>query len=351
MNHSWTRRGLLGTGIAALVITGSQFAEIPALFAQGQEVNIYSSRHYNTDKQLYDEFTRQTGIKVNVIEGEPDPLIVRIKSEGKNSPADVLLTADAGRLWRANQEGIFATVNSKTLQSKIPANLRDPQGRWFGFSKRARVIVYNKSKVKPNQVKTYADLTKPQWKGKVISRPGNNIYNQSLVAWMIVNQGAPAATNWSKGLVANFARPPQGNDTAQIEAVAAGVADLAIVNTYYVANLATNKDPKKQEVFNKVGVIFPDQAGGGTHINISGGGLVATAPNKAAGIKFLEYLASPKAQAFFAQANNEYPVVAGTPLSATVKSMGTFKESKTSIASYGPNLARALQITDQTGWK
>lgn len=351
MDHSWTRRGLLGTGIAALAITAGQWLGVSALFAQAQEVNIYSSRHYNTDKQLYEEFTRQTGIKVNVIEGEADPLIIRIKSEAKNSPADVLLTADAGRLWRANQEGILATVNSKTLQSKIPANLRDPQQRWFGFSKRARVIVYNKSKVKPNQVKTYADLTQPQWKGKVISRAGNNIYNQSLVAWMIVNQGVPAATNWSKGLVTNFARPPQGNDTAQIEAVAAGVADLALVNSYYLANLATNKDPKKQAIFNQVGVIFPNQTKGGTHINISGGGLVATAPNPAAGIQFLEYLASPKAQAFFAQANNEYPVVAGTPLSVTVKRLGTFNESKTSVARYGPNLAQALQITNQTGWK
>jgi len=352
MTSFWTRRSFLLGATTAFVLAGSSIAYQSELFAQGKgEVNVYSSRHYNTDQQLYDQFTRQTGIKVNVIEGEPDPLIVRIKSEGKNSPADVFITADAGRLWRATQEGIFSPTTSKTLQNAVPSNLRDPRNNWFGFSKRARVIVYSKAKVKSGQVQNYADLAKPQWKGKVLSRSSSNIYSQSLGAWMLITQGETALSNWSKGLVVNFARPPQGNDKAQIEAVAAGVGDLALVNTYYLGSYATDKDPKKREIYNKLGVIFPDQKGKGTHINISGGGVVKTAPNRANGVRFLEYLVSPGAQKFFAQANNEYPVVKGVALDPAVAKWGTFKESAVPVSQYGPNLGKALQIMTAAGWK
>jgi iron(III) transport system substrate-binding protein len=351
MTPLWTRRAFLSGAIATLTLWGGYISQQSSLLAQGQTLNVYSSRHYNTDQKLYDEFTRQTGIKVNVIEAEADPLIVRIKSEGKNSPADVLLTADAGRLWRATQEGLLAPANSSVLRSKIPANLRDKENRWFGFSRRARVIIYNKDKVKAGQIKTYADLTKPQWRGKVLTRSSSNIYSQSLVAWMLVERGEKATTAWCQGLVANFGRSPQGNDKAQIDGVASGAGEVAIVNTYYLASYATDKDPKKRAIFDKIGIVFPDQNSGGTHINISGGGLVTTAPNKAQAIKFLEYLASPKAQAFFAQANNEYPVVQGIPLDPVVAKWGNFKASKVSVAEYGPNLAKGLKIMTAVGWK
>jgi iron(III) transport system substrate-binding protein len=346
-----SRRIFLGAGAATLAVVVSGLIQLSPISAQNKVLNIYSSRHYNTDRQLYDNFTRQTGIKINLIEGEADPLIERIKSEGRNSPADILLTVDAGRLWRADRAGIFAPVNSKVLRQKIPAYLRHPKGHWFGFSKRVRVIMYNKDKIKPSQLSTYEDLANPKWRGKIVTRSSSNIYSQSLTAWLIATRGAKATEQWCQGLVANFARPPQGNDKAQIEAVAAGVADLAIANTYYLASYARDKDPAKREIYKKVGVFFPNQRGRGAHINISGGGLVKTAPNRQAAILFLEYLASPSAQTFFAQGNDEYPVVAGVALDPVVAKFGQFKSDLTSVASYGPNLAKAVQIMNQADWK
>lgn len=310
------------------------------------QVNIYSSRHYNTDDQLYDGFTEQTGISVNLIEGKDDELIERIKSEGKNSPADILITVDAGRLWRAAQAGIFAPVESEILEAKIPANLQDPNNLWFGYSKRARVIVYNKDQVDPSQLSTYEDLADSKWKGKFIVRSSSNIYNQSLVAGMIAEQGEEATAKWIKDLVANFGRSPQGNDTSQIEDVAAGVADLTLANTYYLARYAD--DP---QIFDKVGIFFPNQNDRGAHVNISGAGLLKNAPNQEQAIAFLEYLASAEAQEFFALGNNEYPVVEGTPLNSVVKSFGEFKDDTTNVSAYGKNNADAVKIMDRSGWK
>ncbi|MEL6495937.1 MAG: Fe(3+) ABC transporter substrate-binding protein [Cyanobacteria bacterium J06623_7] len=310
------------------------------------QVNIYSSRHYNTDDQLYDGFTEKTGISINLIEGKDDELIERIKSEGENSPADILITVDAGRLWRAAEAGVFAPVESAVLEEKIPEHLQDPENLWFGYSKRARVIIYNKDKIDPSQLTTYEDLADPKWKGKFIVRSSSNIYNQSLVAGMIEEKGEAATTQWIEGLVANFARPPQGNDTSQIEDVAAGVADLTLANTYYVARYADNP-----EVFDKVGIFYPNQANRGTHVNISGAGLLKNAPNKENAIAFLEYLASPKAQEFFALGNNEYPVVEGTPVNPVVKEFGDFQDDTTNVASYGKNNATAVKIMDRAGWK
>lgn len=312
---------------------------------QGQ-VNIYSARHYNTDDQLYDGFTEKTGIDVNLIEGKDDELIERIKSEGANSPADILITVDAGRLWRAAEAGIFAPVESAVLEEKIPGNLQDPNNLWFGYSKRARVIVYNKDKVDPSQLSTYEDLADPKWKGKLILRSSSNIYNQSLVAGMIEEKGTEATATWIKGLVANLARPPQGNDTSIIEDIAAGVADVSLANTYYLARY--KDDP---EVFDKVGVFFPNQADRGTHINISGAGVLKNAPDKENAIAFLEYLASPEAQEFFALGNNEYPVVEGAAVNPVVESFGKFKDDLTNVSSYGKNNAEAVKIMDQSGWK
>ncbi|EGJ32719.1 ABC-type Fe3+ transport system, periplasmic component, partial [Moorena producens 3L] len=309
-----------GTAMAAYTL--GELGKPRRAVAQNRVVNVYSSRHYKTDDDLYDNFTRITGIKVNLIEGKANPLIERIKSEGANSPADVLITVDAGRLWKADQAGIFAPVNSSELNSNIPANLRHPDNHWFGFTKRARVIMYNKDRVNPAELSTYENLADPKWQGRIAIRSSSNIYNQSLVASLIASLGVPAVKAWVESFVGNFARKPQGNDRAQIEAVAAGIADIAIANTYYLPRYIKSDDPAKQGIFKKVGVFFPNQQNRGAHINISGGGLVKTAPNRENGIKFLEYLTSPTAQTFFAQANSEYPVVSGTPIDPVLAGFG-----------------------------
>ena len=350
--NKFSRRLFLSIATAALVVAcnsnGDQSAEGESNNAtvNNGQVNIYSSRHYNTDDQLYDGFTEKTGISINLIEGKDDELIERVKSEGANSPADILITVDAGRLWRAADAGIFAPVESEVLEEKIPDNLQDPNNLWFGYSKRARVIIYNKDKVDPSQLSTYEDLADPKWRGKFIVRSSSNIYNQSLVAGMIEEKGEEATAEWIRGLVANFARPPQGNDTSQIEDVAAGVADLTLANTYYVARYADNA-----EVFEKVGIFYPNQDGRGTHVNISGAGLLKNAPNKENAIAFLEYLASPEAQEFFALGNNEYPVVEGTPVNPIVEGFGDFKDDTTNVSDYGKNNAAAVKIMDLSGWK
>ena len=349
-----SRRFFIGASTAAVVVACSQTkpeqpqskTKTESTPKQAGQVNIYSSRHYNTDDQLYDGFTEKTGIKVNLIEGKDDELIERIKSEGANSPADILMTVDGGRLWRAEQAGVFAPVNSEFLNKKIPANLRDPNNLWFAFSKRARVIMYNKDKVKPTDLATYEDLADPKWKGKILMRSSSNIYNQSLVAGMIEAKGEKATSEWIKGLVANFARPPQSTDTGNIEDVAAGLGDVTLANTYYLARYED-----KPEIFAKIGVIFPNQEDRGTHVNISGAGLLKNAPDRENAIAFLEYLASPEAQEFFAVKNNEYPVVQGTPLKEVVKSFGEFKDDTTNVAAYGKNNSTAVKIMDRSGWK
>jgi iron(III) transport system substrate-binding protein len=351
-----SRRIFLGTSAAAATVAASQLMTScrqsqRSTPQSNQEINLYSSRHYNTDTQLYEDFTRQTGIKVNLVEGKADELLERIKSEGVNSPADVLITVDIARLWRAEQAGIFVPVASKILEEKIPSYLRQPQGYWFGFATRARVIMYNKERVKPAELSTYEDLANPKWKGKLTMRSSSNTYNQSLVAALIVAHGEQVTEQWCRGLVANFARPPQGNDMQQIEAVAAGVADLTLANTYYLARYAKSDEPAQQAIFKKIGVFFPNQKERGTHINLTGGGVIKTAPHREAAIQFLEYLATPTAQTFFAQGNYEYPVVKGTPLDPIVASFGSFKADETDLAALGPNLATAVKVMDRAGWK
>jgi iron(III) transport system substrate-binding protein len=344
-----SRRIFLGGAAAASVVGIGKIKE--TVFAQNKQINIYSSRHYNTDSTLYNTFTDLTGIKVNLVEGKDDELIERIKTEGRNSPADILIAVDAGRLWRADQAGLFAPVNSTILQQQIPASLRHPQGHWFGFSKRARVIVYNKNKVSKSQLSTYEDLATSKWKGKIVVRSSTNVYNQSLVGALIAIHGEKKTEDWCRGLVANFARPPQGGDTDQIKAVAAGIADLAIVNTYYVGRLGQSDKKDEQEIFKQVGIFFPNQNARGTHVNISGGGLIKTSKNRTNAIKFLEYLAGSTAQKFFAQGNNEYPVVANTPIDPIMASFGTFKSDTINVALYGQNSGKAVQIMDRAGWK
>ncbi len=345
------RRIFLAGGTAFTTIMLSELGRNNRSFADSGVINLYSSRHYDTDNQLYDGFTQKTGIKVNLVEGKAAQLIERIKGEGANSPADILMTVDAGNLWRAQTQGMFQPVSSSVLNSAIPANLRDPGNQWFGLSKRARVIIYNKAKINPAQLSTYEDLGTAKWKDQVLVRSSSNIYNQSLVACLIESLGMQPTEQWAKALVANFARPPEGNDTAQIKAVAAGAGDLAIANSYYLARLASSSKAEDQAIANKVGMFFPNQRSRGTHINISGAGVAKNAPNKAGAIKFIEYLVSPEAQKIFAQGNNEYPVVNGVPVSPALAQYGTFKSDSMNVAAYGKLNAEAIQLMDRAGWK
>ncbi|MBD2256054.1 Fe(3+) ABC transporter substrate-binding protein [Pseudanabaena sp. FACHB-2040] len=350
-----SRRVFLGAGTAATVVALSELSRprraSAQLFRRGPVVNLYSARHYDTDESLYESFQDATGIRVNVVEAEADQLIERIKGEGTNSPADLLVTVDAGRLWRAEQENLLEPVSSSILNQAVPEYLRDPEGLWFGLTKRARVIVYNKERVSPSDLSTYEALTDAKWRGQILTRSSTNIYNQSLVGSMIAANGAADTEAWVRGFVENFARPPEGNDTAQIKAVAAGQGDLAIANTYYLARLVKSDSREDQEVASKVGVFFPNQSDRGTHINISGAGVLKSSPNKAAAIQFLEYMVSPEAQRIFAEGNNEYPVVEGVEIDSVVADFGEFKEDTLNASVYGENNPEALQICDRAGWK
>ena len=319
--------------------------------AQEDVVNVYSSRHYDTDAELYRTFEQETGIEVNVIEGDADELIERIRSEGDNSPADVFITADAGRLWRADEAGLLDPVDSDALEAAVPASLRHPEGEWFGLTRRVRAIVYNEDAVDPSELSTYRDLADDRWEGRVCIRSSGNIYNQSLVASIIENEGVEAAEAWATGLVENLARPPQGGDTDQIRAVAAGECDVAVVNHYYLARLEASEDPADREVADAVGIFFPDQDGRGAHVNISGAGVVAGAPHRDNAIRFLEFLATPEAQEVFALGNNEYPVVEGVPLSDVLAGFGEFETDDVNVASYGENNPEAVRLMDRAGWR
>ncbi len=334
----------LSTGVTFLVSRRSQ--------AQTGTLNLYSARHYNTDEALYGNFADLSGIKINRIDAEPDPLVQRLKAEGDKSPCDVLITTDAGRIERAREMGLLQPISSAVLTKAVPAHLRDPDNNWFGFSKRARVIFYNKEKVKAADAPlTYEALANAKWKGKILIRPSGHIYNQSLVGSMLAADGPEKTEAWAKAFAANLARPPRGGDTDQIKGAAAGEAEIAVSNTYYYVNMLRSKKPEDREIAAKVGVIFPNQSNRGTHVNISGGAVAKYAPNKEAAVKFLEYLVSPPAQKYFAEGNSEFPVVAGVPLSAELASLGAFKEDQLNARVYAQNNAEALKIMDRAGWK
>lgn len=353
-----TRRVFLASGAAMAAVAAGELGKMNRASAQANRVvNLYSARHYDTDTRIYESFTKKTGIKVNLIEAEADKLIERIKSEGANSPADLLITVDAGRLWRAQEDGILQAVSSKVLDAAVPSYLRSPGGYWYGLSKRARVIVYNKDKVKPSELSTYENLTDAKWKGRLLTRSSTSIYNQSLTGSMLAAHGEKDTEAWAKGIVANLARQPEGNDTAQIKAVASGAGDLTFVNTYYVARLIKSDKPEDKEIASKIGVFFPNQNDRGTHINISGGGVVKTAPNRAAAIQFLEHLVSRESQEIFAGSNNEYPVLQGVATDSVVVSFANylpgkkFKEDKLNAAEIGRLNGNALKVMDRVGWK
>jgi iron(III) transport system substrate-binding protein len=323
-----------------------------AVSAQEKVVNLYSSRHYQTDEALYSGFTKQTGIKVNRIEAGEDALIERIRNEGARSPADVLITVDAGRLWRAEQMGLFQPVRSAVLDARIPAAFREPDGEWFGFSMRARILAYNKDKVKPTELRSYEDLADPRWKGRICVRSSTNIYNLSLMGAIIDRLGEAKAEQWARAVRANMARDPKGGDTDQLKAVAAGECDVAISNHYYYARLARSDKPEDQAVANKLGIAFPGLAGTGTHVNISGAGVLKNAPNREAAVKFLEYLASDEAQRYFADGNNEWPVVPSARVTNPVLSaLGEFQYDPINVSVLGRNQPVAQKIFDRVGWK
>jgi iron(III) transport system substrate-binding protein len=318
--------------------------------AQDKVLNLYSARHYQTDEALYTDFTRQTGIQINRIEGKEDELLERIKNEGARSPADVFITVDAARLAIAEQAGVFQPNGSKVLAQRIPAHLRTPT--WAAFSTRARVIVYNKAAIKPEQVQTYGDLAHPRLKNQVCVRSGAHPYNLSLGAAMIAHEGLQQTEAWARGLVANFARAPKGGDTDQIRAVAAGECGVAISNSYYLARLMRSTKPEDQKTVAAIGVVWPNQQTWGTHVNVSGAGIVKTAPNPAAARRFLDYLASDRAQRYFADGNNEWPAAQGVSVdNPALKQLGTFKADTLPIGTLARHTAEAQKVFDRAGWR
>ena len=333
----------------AALLAGAALLNTPA-FAADTELNLYTARHYQTDDALYSNFTAKTGIKINRIEGKEDELLERIRNEGANSPADILLTVDAARLAKAHELGLFTPVSSKVLETRIPAHLRSDD--WFSFSTRARVIIYNKVAVKPDEVRSYDDLAKPALKGKLCSRSGSHPYNLSLGASVIAHEGEAKAEEWARGMVANFARAPRGGDTDQIKAVAVGECQVALSNTYYVARMMRSTKPEDQKLMDKVGVVWPNQASTGTHINVSGAGVLKYAPHKDAAVKFLEYLASDEAQRYFADGNNEWPVVEGLKLSnPALDALGKFKADTLPVKKLEMYQVKAQMIYDRAGYK
>lgn len=316
-----------------------------------QEVNVYSARKEALIKPLLDKFTDQTGIQVNLVTGKADALITRMQSEGAFSPADLLLTTDVGRLVRAKQQNLTQPVSSATMNSFVPAKLRDNQGHWFALTMRARPIMYAPDRVNPANLSGMDELTEQQWQGRVCIRSSGNIYNQSMVAAMIESQGQAKTSEWAKGMVANFARPPKGGDRDQIKAVAAGQCDIAIANTYYLAGMLVDGDSNSRAAAEKVKVFWPDQNEQGTHVNISGAAVAKNSPNPEAAVALLEYMISEQAQAWYATANHEYPIRDGVAWSDILTGFGTFKAQQIDLYRVGDLNSQALKLMDAAGWK
>lgn len=334
---------------ASLIAIALAAASLSAV-AQEKVLNLYSARHYQTDERLYENFTKQTGIKINRIEGKEDELMERIHNEGANSPADVFITVDAARLAKADELGMFAPVKSKVLESRIPAHLH--ADTWFAFSTRARVIIYNKGMFAAGDLPSYESLADPKLKGKLCSRSGSHPYNLSLVSALIAHDGEAKTEEWARDVVANFARAPKGGDTDQIKSVAAGECGVAVSNTYYLARLIRSDKIDERRMMERVGIVWPNQASYGAHINISGAGMVKTSKNPEAAVKFLEYLASDEAQRYFADGNNEWPVVPGLNISnPALDALGSFKADKLSIATIARNVVAAQKLLDRAGYR
>lgn len=314
-------------------------------------VNIYTDRHYDTDNLIYDMFTEETGIKVNIFSASADELINRLKTEGTDTEADLLVVADVGRLYRAKEEGLFQAVESDVLNENVPENLRDAENMYYGLTMRARVIVYSKDRVSEDELSTYQDLTNDKWNDKILVRSSSNIYNQSLLASFIALYGETAAEEWAQGIVNNMARDPEGNDRDQAKAIAAGTGDIAIMNTYYVGKLLNSSDQYEVEVGEQIGVFFPNQDTDGTHINISGAGVVNGSKNKENAIKLMEFLSNEKAQKLYAEANYEYPVNPSVEPSELLKSWGEFNYQDIDLNKLGEYNSKAVEIFNRIGWK
>ncbi|PQJ30033.1 extracellular solute-binding protein [Rubritalea profundi] len=323
---------------------------ISSLSALANEVTLYTYRHYEADSALYEKFTQKTGIKVNIVKSKADALFERLKSEGSDCKSDLLVTSDAARLVKAKNLGLLQSVESSTLFTNVPANLRDEDNQWFGITVRARVIVYNKDKVKAGAITSYEDLTKPEWKGRVVARSSSNIYNQSLLASMVANKGSKEALLWALKLRKNMARKPQGSDRDQMRAVAAGLADAAIVNTYYIGLLANSQNTKDQEVASKIAVCFPNQDSTGTHINISGAGICKYSPNKANALKLLEFLTSVEAQSTFPKTTSEFPLSMKSD-SPLILAWGKFKADNLKLSELGKHNATAAKLFNAANWE
>lgn len=337
------RLSLIAAVAAALAACGQE-TEI-------QEVNLYTARHYDADLALYERFTEETGIRVNRIEGNADQLIARMQSEGANSPADVFVAADAGALWRAQNAGLFQPANSETLNQAIPENLRAPGGEWFGFSRRARVVAYNSATVSPDEIDTYEELASPRFRGRLCVRSGDNVYNLSLVGALIEAWGVDKTRQWVEGIVANMARQPEGGDRDQIRAIAAGVCDIALTNSYYYIRMANGDDAGDRAITENVLLAFPNLDGQGSHVNVSGGGMAANAPNRDNALRLLEFLGSAPSQTLVSQYNNEFPASPNVPAPAPVDAWADFAAHPMPVSAYGPRQAEAQSLISAAGWR
>ncbi len=339
-----TNKILFFSGLMSLLLAVGQ--------SHADEVNVYSARKEALIKPLLDAFTKQTQIEVNLVTGKADALLKRLESEAANTPADVLVTVDAGRLHRAKTADLLQPVASAVLERSIPANYRDPDGQWYGLSLRARPIMYAIGRVDPESITRYEDLAEPKWKGRICVRSSNNIYNQSLVASMIVAHGEAQTETWVRGLVANLARPPKGGDRDQIRAAAAGQCDVAIVNTYYLAQmLHTENGAADRDAASKIGIVWPNQNGRGTHVNISGAGVLKFAKHKDNAVKLLEFMVSGEAQRFYADSNYEYPIRTDMEPNDTLRQWGRFKEDSVNLSLLGVHNGAAVKLMDRAGWR
>lgn len=341
----------ISTFITAVGLALAAVLQPLAVSAAEEEVNLYSARKENLIKPLLERFTEQTGIRVNLVTGKADALLKRISSEGRNTPADVLLTTDAGRLHRAKEAGVTQAFGSEKLQKLVPDQYRDPQGHWVGLSLRARPIMYVKDRVDPKELSSYEALAEPKWKGRICIRSSSNIYNQSLVASLIAANGKDKTEEWAKSLVKNMARPPRGGDRDQIKAAVAGQCDIAVANTYYLAGMLNSNDAKQRKIAEQVAVFWPNQDGRGAHVNVSGAALIKASKNREAAVNLIEFLANDASQQWYAEVNGEYPVRDGVKVSETLRSWGEFKADDLNLGRLGELNPEALMLMDRAGWR
>ena len=346
------RLARMGLALPTALLTALMPSQLPAQSDQ-DAVNIYSARKQELIQPLLEDFEARSGIEINLVTGKADELLTRLELEGDATPADLFITVDAGRLHRAKEAGVLQAVDDAGITGAVPAHLQDRDGLWIGLSKRARAIVYSVDRVDGSRLSTYEALTDPEWKGRICIRSSSNIYNQSLVASMIVSNGAEATEEWAKGMVANMARPPAGGDTDQIKAVAAGECDLAVVNSYYFGRLVGSDDAANRKIVENLRIFWPNQGDGerGTHVNVSGAGLTKHAKNREGALELLRFLVSADAQDWYSSVNHEFPTVAGAPVSPTLLSWGDFREDDVGLSLLGVNNRAAVEIFDRAGWK